>query len=154
MKRRERRPNPVERVLRTGRVCGLANHTVLISRDGTERIVSDSGAPILDQRGNMVGAVTVFRDTTAEVRMETELLKAEKLESVGLLAGGIAHHFNNLLTAIVGNISLAKNALVTHGHLFDRLTEAEKASSKAKELTQQLLTFSKGGLPSRDNQNR
>ncbi|HTY21968.1 MAG TPA: ATP-binding protein [Desulfomonilaceae bacterium] len=144
---RERCPNPVERVLRTGRVSGLANHTVLISRAGTERIISDSGAPILDRGGNLVGAVLVFRDTTAQVRMEAELLKAEKLESVGLLAGGIAHDFNNLLTAVLGNLSLAKSAVDPNSHLFDRLNEAEKASYKAKDLTQQLLTFSKGGAP-------
>ncbi len=144
---RERRRNPVETALQTGRVSGLTNHTLLISRAGVERIISDSGAPILDQRGNVVGAVLVFRDTTAQVRMEAELLKAEKLESVGLLAGGIAHDFNNLLTAIIGNISLAKSELDPDGYLFNRLTEAEKASYKARDLTQQLLTFSKGGAP-------
>ncbi len=80
-------------------------------------------------------------------RTEEELLKARRLESIGLLAGGIAHDFNNLLTAILGNISLAK-MFVDPGHkAVVRLAEAEKACTRAKDLTQQLLTFSKGGTP-------
>ncbi len=78
--------------------------------------------------------------------MEEELLKIEKLESIGVLAGGIAHDLNNLLTAIVGNISLAR----MHQNPADkdrRLVEAEEASMRVKGLTQLLLTFSKGGAP-------
>jgi PAS domain S-box-containing protein len=86
-------------------------------------------------------------DITGRRRMEEELVKIQKLESLGVLAGGIAHDFNNILTAIMGNISLAK----MHAHSPDkaagRLTEAEKACVQAQGLTKQLLTFSKGGLP-------
>lgn len=71
----------------------------------------------------------------------------DKLESVGILAGGIAHDFNNLLTAIVGNISLAKMRAGSEDKNLKMLIEAEKACFRAKELTQQLLTFSKGGAP-------
>ena len=80
-------------------------------------------------------------------RAEAELLKAQKLESVGILAGGIAHDFNNILTAILGNISLAKMFANPEDRSFARLAEAEKASLRAKDLTQQLLTFSRGGKP-------
>src|SRR5207249_994466 len=59
-------PNPAERVLAEGVVVGLANHTVLISRDGTERPIADSGAPIRDAEGVTRGAVLVFRDVTNE----------------------------------------------------------------------------------------
>jgi two-component system, cell cycle sensor histidine kinase and response regulator CckA len=79
--------------------------------------------------------------------MEDEAIKIEKLESIGLLAGGIAHDFNNILTAILGNISLARNELKPGHRAFDRLAEAEKACLRAQNLTQQLLTFSKGGSP-------
>ena len=79
--------------------------------------------------------------------MEEELHKARKLESIGILAGGIAHDFNNLLTAILGNISLSKTFVEPTDMIFDRLSDAEKASLRAQELTQQLLTFSKGGAP-------
>ena len=79
--------------------------------------------------------------------MEEEAVNIEKLESIGLLAGGIAHDFNNILTAILGNISLARNDLQPGHKAFDRLRDAEKACVRAQSLTQQLLTFSKGGSP-------
>ena len=73
--------------------------------------------------------------------------RTQKLESLGLLAGGIAHDFNNILTAIFGNIILAKMEVDHDSPGYDRLLEAEKSMIRAKELTQQLLTFSKGGAP-------
>ena len=80
-------------------------------------------------------------------KIEEELFKTRHLESLGLLAGGIAHDFNNLLTAILGNISLAKFIADKSDKIYARLEDAEKASERAKDLTQQLLTFSKGGAP-------
>jgi two-component system cell cycle sensor histidine kinase/response regulator CckA len=139
--------NPVEKVLKTGGVVGLANDTLLIAKDGTERIIEDSGAPILDNRNRTIGVVLVFRDGTEKRRLQEERQKAQKLESIGVLAGGIAHDFNNFLAGIIGNLSLAKLD-VQPGHPVSRaLGEMEKAASRAKELTQQLLTFSKGGAP-------
>lgn len=97
--------------------------------------------------GAETGLIIRIDDVSRQVAMEQELFKVEKLKSIGLLAGGIAHDFNNFLAAILGNISLA---------LFDErlsekarqlLTQAERASISAKELTGQLLTFSKGGEP-------
>ncbi len=141
-------PNPVERVLREGTVCGLADHTMLVSKDGTERIISDNAAPIRDDAGRIKGVVIVFRDITSVRRLEEELARLQKLDSLGLLAGGIAHDFNNLLTVILGNIFLAKVHLEASEAL-KKLEEAEKAVLRAKDLTQQLLTFSKGGAPVR-----
>jgi signal transduction histidine kinase/CheY-like chemotaxis protein len=86
-------------------------------------------------------------DITSRRAMEEELLKVQKLESIGVLAGGIAHDFNNILTAILGNISLAKIYSEGGDRAGERLTEAEKACLQAQALTQQLLTFSKGGAP-------
>ncbi|MEA3332430.1 MAG: ATP-binding protein [Pseudomonadota bacterium] len=79
--------------------------------------------------------------------MEEELLKVRKLESVGILAGGIAHDFNNILAAILGNISLVLTTADPKGEIYELLVESEKASLRAKDLTQQLLTFAKGGEP-------
>jgi len=93
--------------------------------------------------------IWIARDITERKRTEEELLKARKLESIGLLAGGIAHDFNNILTAILMNISLAKRYAHPGDKLFKSLAEAEKASLRARDLTQQLLTFSKGGAPIR-----
>jgi len=94
-----------------------------------------------------VRAVVVSRDITDRKQIEEERLRASKLESLGVFAGGIAHDFNNLLAAIIGNISLAKLSVEPGNELHKSLAEAEKASLKAKGLTQQLLTFAKGGAP-------
>ncbi|HJP17692.1 MAG TPA: response regulator [Nitrospinota bacterium] len=139
--------NPVEKVLQTGEIVGLANHTALIAKDGTERSIADSGAPIRDKESNIIGVVLVFRDITEKKKMEDELIKVRKLESVGILAGGIAHDFNNLLTSILGNVSLAKSCAKKDDQIIRILDNAEKASIQARNLTQQLLTFSKGGAP-------
>ncbi|HOI16363.1 MAG TPA: ATP-binding protein, partial [Geobacteraceae bacterium] len=146
-KNRQPCPDPVERVLTTGLTIELANHTILVSRDGKERIIADSAAPIRDRESRVVGAVLVFRDITEKRKMEEELLKSQKLESIGVLAGGIAHDFNNLLTAILGNISLSKMYVSEGDKVHQKLVEAEKASLRARDLTQQLLTFSRGGAP-------
>ncbi|NOY53392.1 MAG: PAS domain S-box protein [Deltaproteobacteria bacterium] len=89
----------------------------------------------------------IIRDITLRKKMEQELLKQEKLESLGLLAGGLAHDFNNLLTVILGNLSLAQYQSSTDEHVKGLIMDAEKATLRARELTQQLLTFAKGGAP-------
>ncbi|MDQ5984888.1 MAG: Serine/threonine-protein kinase PknD [Syntrophus sp. SKADARSKE-3] len=143
---RERYPNPLETAM-TGSIKTLAGRILLISRDGTEKLISDSAAPIRDKDSRIVGAIIVFRDITEKRKLEMEILKNQKLESIGLFAGGIAHDFNNILTGIMGNISLARMYVNPEDKVAAKLNEAEKASLRAKDLTQQLLTFSKGGSP-------
>ncbi len=91
--------------------------------------------------------LNILRDVSEHKSMEAELHRAQKLESTGILAGGIAHDFNNLLTGIMGNISLAKTLAGDDEKLLGRLAEADKACNRARDLTKQLLTFSKGGSP-------
>ena len=146
-KTRERCANPFEKIMNTGQIVGLANNTVLVARDRTERIIADSGAPIRDRDGELIGVILVFRDITEQRKLEEELGRSQKLESVGLLAAGIAHDFNNILTAIMGNISLATLNTYPETKISDYLNNAEKAILRAKHLTEQLLTFSKGGMP-------
>ena len=81
-------------------------------------------------------------------KLEEDLYKAQKLESLAVLAGGLAHQFNNIMTALAGNITLAKMYAKPGSEVSDILTEAGKASLMAEDLTRQLLTFSKGGSPS------
>lgn len=262
-------PNPVERVLREGHVVGLANHTVLVSRDGGERPIADSGAPIRDRDGKVRGVVLVFRDQTEERRaeralresearwralieksteiiavldargrytfwsqgaseslgwrsdemadvpliemvhpddrahvaelqgnlvaapgaivtdslrfrrkdgtwrlleatarnlladpvvggvvvnardvtqqreLEDQLRQSQKLESVGQLAGGVAHDFNNMLAAILGHVELALEDLGPAEPLRASLSEIQKAAQRASRITHQLLAFSR-----------
>lgn len=91
--------------------------------------------------------IVIVRDITEKTKMERELIKTRQLESLGILAGGIAHDFNNILTGILGNISLARYYAPAGDKVYERLIIAENAVMKAKDLTQQLLTFSKGGAP-------
>jgi len=95
--------------------------------------------------------LAAVRDISDRKRVEEEIIKIKKLESIGVLAGGIAHDFNNILASILGNISLA-NLLLKPDEVkvHELLKEAERASMRAKGLTQQLLTFSKGGEPIKD----
>ncbi|MFC1837226.1 PAS domain S-box protein [Thermodesulfobacteriota bacterium] len=128
---------------------GATVEGVLISREGEERLINASTGAIRDLKGSVTGAVIVFRDITEVKNLEKEIANARRLESMGILAGGIAHDFNNLLTGILGNISLAQITGDMDSRIAERLFKAEKACIRAKDLTQQLLTFAKGGSPVR-----
>ncbi len=126
----------------------LTNYEIeMLRSDGSTIIVSTNSQFYLDKNGGIAGVEGSCRDITERKKMEEEHQKIEKLESVGILAGGIAHDFNNILTTIIGNISLAKASLNPEKNIIEILTEAEKACLDAKDLTKQLLTFSKGGAP-------
>ncbi|MBD05574.1 MAG: hypothetical protein CME24_14640 [Gemmatimonadetes bacterium] len=144
---RQIQQNPVDRILGSGSAIDLDLHTILISSDGNERLISTSTAPIRDDEGKTIGVVLVSRDVAAQWKMEEELLKTEKLESLGVVAGGIAHDFNNILTTIIGYLSLAKGQIEPESRLFDHLSEVEAAADRATDLTHQLLAFAKGGAP-------
>jgi PAS domain S-box-containing protein len=148
---RERCESPVEKVLKSGGIVGLANHTALIRRDGTEMIIADSGAPIRDRESRIIGVVLVFRDITEKEKGALILQNAQKLEAVGVLAAGIAHDFNNLLGGIFGYLELAREQAEQGdgGGAAKTLYKGIGVFDRAKNLTQQLLTFSKGGLPLR-----
>lgn len=102
---------------------------------------------IRDKSGKPLFVIGLIENIGERKLLEEERLKASKLESIGLLAGGIAHDFNNLLTAIIGNIALAKNYIDPESKAAARMQQAEKALFRSKDLTYQLLTFSKGGEP-------
>lgn len=139
--------NPVEKVLSSGQIIELASHTLLISRNGTERIIADSGAPIKDNDSKTIGVVLVFRDMTEKNKLLSNIQRIDKLDSIGILAGGIAHDFNNLLGGIFGYIDLARERCDTDKTASSYLDKALLVYERAKNLTLQLLTFSKGGEP-------
>ncbi len=140
--------DPVSKVLGSGKVVALANHTLLIARDGTERAIADSGAPIHNARSETVGVVLVFRDVTETERRDAALAGAQRLEALAVVAGGIAHDFNNLLTGVLANLALALEEQ-PEGAVAELLGEAGGAARRARGLTQQLLTFAKGGAPAK-----
>ena len=116
-------------------------------RDGHWLYWLDRGTATFDEYGQPVKIIGVCTDITDRRRLEGEQVKSQKLESLGLLAGGIAHDFNNLLMSIMGNISLARLNQPVESDLSEILAEVEASCAQAKNLTQQLLTFSRGGKP-------
>lgn len=140
-------PHVLAEVLVEGEPAALTHNVAFLS-GGEERAIELSAVPLLDG-GAVVGAAVAFRDVTGLRRTEDELRRAQHIESVATLAGGIAHDFNNVLTAVLGNITLAKVGLVNDDDQRTALDEAEEAAVEAKGLTQQLLVFSHGGVPVR-----
>jgi len=107
-----------------------------------KHIFNISFSPYAGSNKIIKGAIVSARDIT-----ENEMLKSSKIDSIGLLAGGIAHDFNNILTGLFGNIQLAQLKLSLDHPAYKHIENASIAMSRAKSLTGQLLTFSKGGQP-------
>ncbi|MBD3347360.1 MAG: PAS domain S-box protein [Chitinivibrionales bacterium] len=143
--------SPVREAITTSQVVDCSFGPVLQAKDGTRRNIAYASSPMWNREGEIIGVVLVFRDVTEQQKMENELFKARKLESVGLLAGGIAHDFNNILTGIVTNLFMAKMNICQDDEAKQLIMDAEKAAFRASRLTKQLLTFSKGGTPVKEN---
>ncbi len=114
-------------------------------RDGSRALCLASVSP-LQFRGKRAALFTMV-DISELERLRNDFARAQKLESIGILAGGIAHDFNNIMTAILGNISLARMGLREEDEQALPLARAETACMRARDLSRQLLTFSKGGEP-------
>jgi two-component system cell cycle sensor histidine kinase/response regulator CckA len=132
------------KVLREGVAIDLADHNlVLVAKDGMERPIDDSAAPLRDDRGNIVGAVLVFRDITERRQLQEQLVQAQKMEAIGRLSGGVAHDFNNLFTVISVYTELLLSRRNRHDQLEHYAGEIKKAVDNATTLTSQLLTLSR-----------
>lgn len=128
-------------------VAGKVVHTdyTLMKKDGTPvlcrlsgRAVDQSSPPDLKK-----GFVWLIDDITMQRAMESEVLQARKLESIGIMAGGIGHDFNNILSAILGNLELARRMLEPEHQVQELLSSAVEASNRAKDLTGKLLLFTR-----------
>jgi PAS domain S-box-containing protein len=125
----------------------FSSETSLLTLDGKKLDIYVKTFISPEHKDTFERVLISIMDITERKLMENEIVQMQKLESIGILAGGIAHDFNNLLTAILGNINLARLQSGPPEKLSRRLQDAEKAALMAKDLTQQLLTFSSGGLP-------
>jgi PAS domain S-box-containing protein len=128
---------------------GQLDYRLLVRRDGRRVPVLGRNSALKDQAGRAWGEVRVFRDVTAALRLREEAIQSQKLESLAVLAGGLAHDFNNLLTGVLGNVSLALSRPGLPEEARGWLEDAEAAGVRAQGLTQQLLTFARGGAPIR-----
>ena len=123
----------------------VGKQIILKNKNGENLDVEISGSEI-EYEGRRALSIIAW-DVTEKHRLEREMARNQKLESLGVLAGGIAHDFNNMLTSIVSNIEIAKAQLPDNEMSKRRLEESVCSAMRAKHLTQQLLTFSKGGQP-------
>ncbi len=140
-------PQDIQRVLKKSGDRAYFNAIIKNKQLARDIVVSISWAKISDPQARESGYVWVIRDISTERQLENEIIKMQKLESIGLLAGGIAHDFNNILSGILGNAQLAR-LRYTRGEKIDKyLAGIEEAAKNAAYLTQQLLTFAKGGEP-------
>ncbi len=121
----EKAESPIQKVLESGEVILLANHTVLISRTGEKYHIADSGSPIMDSSGKISGVVIIFRDITEKIHLEEMMIQSEKMLSVGGLAAGMAHEINNPLSGIM------QTAHVMNKRLTESIDKNVKAAEKA-----------------------
>jgi PAS domain S-box-containing protein len=135
--------DPVGKVIRTGSIVGLANHTVLRRPDGTEVAIDDSAAPIRNAQGELIGVVLVFRDVTQQREMDAALRNAEKLATTGRFAATIAHEINNPLEAAINSLYLlnSDSGLSTEGRVY--LSLAEQELNRVAAVARQTLAFYK-----------
>jgi PAS domain S-box-containing protein len=106
-------------------------------------------SPIRDNSADIVNFVSINRDVTSELDLESRLRQAQKMEAIGTLAGGIAHDFNNILSAIIGYAELSKMDVAQGSLIQNNLAEILKAGNRAKDLVNQILTFSRRSEPER-----
>jgi PAS domain S-box-containing protein len=112
-------------------------------KDGSIYETEGTIAPISDETGKLIGFVSAGHDITERLRFESELRQAQKMESIGRLAGSVAHDFNNLLTVITGYGGLLDAAMAPNDPLNDYVKAISAAAARATSLTGQLLVFSR-----------
>ncbi len=136
--------DPVTQVLQQGKPVSLYRNTII--RNNGDTYYAYIVCNPLYIANKIAGCIIVIRNITDLVHYEDEMVKTAKYESLSIFAGGIAHDFNNMLSAILGNISIIEH-LTQNDKIINAAGRAQKAIFKARDLTTQLLAFSKGGAP-------
>jgi PAS domain S-box-containing protein len=129
---------PVSKVKRLDRIVGVANHTVLVRKDGTELNIADSGAPIRDKKGEIYGIVLVFRDITMERKTQEALISNEKLAVAGRLAATIAHEIHNPLDSVSNLLYLLRNG-ASEEESFHFMDMAEQELARVTQISRAML---------------
>ena len=142
---RNLRESSTSTLLRERRRVRATDTFLLIDAAGNERVIAESAAVIRSAEGQIIGAVMALRDVTRDRRRADDVARAGKLESLGLMAGSIAHDFGNLLTSMVANLQMAQRDPALTDPIKGRLDQIERAVWRARDVTQQLTTFAKGG---------
>jgi PAS domain S-box-containing protein len=139
----DRRDDTEEILSRIARGDVIERHEIVqLARDGRRLDVSLKASPIRDAAGTVTAASVIARDVTERKRLEESLRQSQKMETIGQLAGGVAHDFNNHLTVILGGLEiLAERVESAQPDLSSTLAQVNLAAERSAELTRQLLTF-------------
>jgi PAS domain S-box-containing protein len=132
--------NPVARVTRSNQLVRLQNHTILIRRDGTEIYIEDSGSPIRDKHGELVGVVLVFRDVTVAKKSQEALVANEKLAVAGRLAATIAHEIHNPLDS-VSNLLFLMDGVANDRERDQFLALAKQEIARVTQISRAMLSL-------------
>ncbi|MBD3219468.1 MAG: PAS domain S-box protein [candidate division Zixibacteria bacterium] len=144
-KSRKPADNIVEKVLLEKVIIALGNQTILITKDGSERLIALSGAPIRDREFRIIGVVIVFRDITETKRLQEFAARAQRLETAGRIAGQVAHDFNNLLAPLRSYPELIRQELDSNHPACQYTEDIDIAVERIAEINQQLLTLGRRG---------
>lgn len=123
----------------------LPSQALLIDRHGKEKRITGHGSPVFDAERRLTGVVVVLRDATDQTRIQEHLRQSDRLETLSVLAGGIAHDLNNMCAVIIGNVSYALSTAQQNSELFRILQQINGGAESTRDLAYQLLTLSKGG---------
>lgn len=138
----------VAAVLEKGEPISYSAGIETATRKGKRVPIALRATPLRSDDGFARGVVVVAHDNTEHEKLAQEMLRSSKLESLSILAGGIAHEYNNILTSIFGQLALAQTEPLTPT-LAERIGQTELSALRARDLTRQLLTFANGGDPVR-----
>lgn len=140
---------PLIRAVQRGEIIH-GEEMMIRGADGRDRWVVVNAAPVRGVEGRITAGVLVFHDITERKtseeergKLQAQLLQAQKMESVGRLAGGVAHDFNNMLQTILGNADLALSDLAGNGAARESLMEIRYAATRSADLVKQLLAFAR-----------
>ncbi|MBU0675231.1 MAG: response regulator [Proteobacteria bacterium] len=140
----ERRVHLIKRVMQSTGATEIFRSTEIMTKNGNRKTISCLGAP-LKREDEHAGAVFVVKDITEQIQIQQKINKVEQLEALGIVAGGIAHDFNNFLATILINISNIRMMTPPTDQSYQLLANSEESIIRAQDLTQQLITFSRGG---------